>query len=81
MAKPRWQKILDAEDAARRASGQWSDEAPPPLPAGSVSRPDPALAQMAGDLREIRRKQSIDFYVPGIALLVLLGGIYWFLHA
>jgi hypothetical protein len=36
---------------------------------------------MAGDLREIRRKQSIDFYVPGIALLVLLGGIYWFLHA
>jgi hypothetical protein len=36
---------------------------------------------MAGDIRSIRQKQAVDFYAPGIALLVLIGLAWWFLHA
>jgi hypothetical protein len=39
---------------------------------------DPALQQMAADLQSIRRKQSIDFYAPGIALILLVVFAFWF---
>ena len=47
----------------------------------SSSKSDPALQQMAADLHEIRRKQAIDFYAPGIGLLIFIALGYWFLHA
>jgi hypothetical protein len=33
---------------------------------------------MAADLQSIRRKQSIDFYAPGIALILLVVFAFWF---
>ncbi len=41
---------------------------------------DPLQQQMADDLREIRRKQSLDVYAPGIGVLILIGLAWWFLH-
>jgi hypothetical protein len=41
---------------------------------------DPTMERMAADLAEIRRKQSIEFYAPGIALLILIFLVWWFLH-
>jgi hypothetical protein len=35
---------------------------------------------MAADLQVMRRQQSINFYAPGIAMLVLIGLAWWFLH-
>jgi len=42
------------------------------------SNSDPALQQIAADLRSIRRKQSIDFYAPGIALILVVAFAFWF---
>ncbi|MDB5603490.1 MAG: hypothetical protein JWP25_390 [Bradyrhizobium sp.] len=42
------------------------------------NKSDPALEQMAADLHEIRRKQSIEFYAPGIALIILVVFAFWF---
>ena len=47
-------------------------------PSSQRSNNDPALQQMADDLRSIRRKQSIDFYAPGIALIPLVAFAFWF---
>jgi hypothetical protein len=47
----------------------------PPLPSG----PD-LQKQMADDLRKIRRKQAIEFYTPGVALLLLIFMAWYFLH-
>lgn len=55
---------------------------PPPSASASQSssKPDPALQQMAADLHEIRHKQAINFYAPGIGLLIFIAFAYWFLH-
>lgn len=46
-----------------------------------TSRPvDPTMERMAADLQDIRRKQSIEFYAPGMALLILIFLVWWFLH-
>ncbi|UPT95398.1 hypothetical protein J4G48_0040290 [Bradyrhizobium barranii subsp. apii] len=70
MAKPKWQRILELE---AQAKGRPAPEF------GSSSNQQ--LDQMSQDLREIRRKQSIEFYAPGIALIILVVFVYWFLHA
>ena len=75
MVKPRWQRILELEDAARQGSASSNER---PLPSQSLSRPDPVTAQMAADVHEIRRKQSIEFYAPGIALIILVAFAFWF---
>ncbi|WP_128926072.1 hypothetical protein [Bradyrhizobium guangxiense] len=73
LKKPKWQRILELEAAAKGAL--------PELTAGAYRPEDPPVArQMADDLREIRRKQSIEFYAPGIALLLVVGFIVWFLR-
>ena len=74
--KPRWQRILELEEAARGVSAP-SSSSPPPMPSQSLAR-DPVAQQMAADLRSIRTKQSIDFYAPAIAILVLIG-LAWFI--
>lgn len=71
--------MWEEQDAAREASESSSKTLP--LPATPVSQPDPALQEIADHLGAIRRKQSIDFYAPGIGLLILIGLAYWFLHA
>jgi hypothetical protein len=76
MAKPRWQKILELENAARRGSGP-SEAAT--LPTDSPARPDPVLKQMAADVRTMQRQNSVNFYAPGIALLILIGIAYFIL--
>lgn len=76
MAKPRWQKILELEDAARRGSGQSET---PPLPTDSQAPPDPVLKQMAADVRTMQRQNSVSFYAPGVALLILIGIAYFIL--
>jgi len=38
------------------------------------------MQEVADHLRAIRRKQSIDFYAPGIGLLVLIALAWWILH-
>jgi hypothetical protein len=78
MPKPRWQRILELEEPARSGSGSSSEA--PPLPPQSLSRHDPAVQQMAADVAEIRRKQSIEFYAPDIAVLVLIAIAWWILH-
>lgn len=46
----------------------------PPLPTQPL-QPDPLAAQMASDLRFIRRKQSIEVFSRGIGTLIVLGFI------
>jgi hypothetical protein len=75
MAKPRWQRILDLEDAARRGPVSSSER---PMPAQSLSRPDPALQQMASDVRQMKRMQAFDFFAPSIALIILVVFVFWF---
>jgi len=70
MAKPKWQKILELEAQAKGRSAPEFE-----------SSSNQTLDQMSQDLRAIRRKQSIEFYAPGIALIILVAFVYWFLHA
>lgn len=48
-------------------------------PSGSRSSSnDRALEQMASDLQTMRRQQSVNFYAPGIALIILVAFAFWF---
>jgi hypothetical protein len=76
MAKPRWQRILELEEAARRGSVP-SDA--PPMPTDSLAHPEPALERMASDIQTMRRQNSINFYAPGVSLLILIGIAYFIL--
>lgn len=82
MVKGLWKQTLaDISAALETTKTSGSSNSAPPMPAGSVSRPDRTVQQMADDLSFIRRQKAAEAYGALFGILFLVGLVWWIFHS